>query len=113
MTSGGYLYAILIPNSEGKTVFKVGKTINLAQRCKSYRSILPDAEPMYIVSCIDRNRSERMLHNLLRINGAHVQNEIFRIEPAQLHKWMLFASHLGKTAENNESTDKILVKLAK
>lgn len=73
-----FLYAIRYYDGGKDALFKVGKTCNLEQRLRPYRSLIPDGEWFHTVECRDMHFSEKMLHGLLKQRGYHVQREIFR-----------------------------------
>lgn len=73
-----YLYAIRYNDGRKDALFKVGKTCNLEQRLRSYRTLLVDGEWFHTIECKDMHFSEKLLHGLLKQKGYHVQREIFR-----------------------------------
>ncbi len=73
-----YLYALRYSDGSRDPLFKVGKTCNLDQRLRAYRTLIPDGKWFYTIECTDMHFSEKILHGLLKQRGYHVQREIFR-----------------------------------
>ncbi len=73
-----YLYAIKYEDGGRDSLFKVGKTCNLDQRLRAYRTLIPDGKWFYTIKCTDMHYSEKILHGMLKQRGYHVQREIFR-----------------------------------
>jgi len=97
----GIIYAfqygdMVKPHENGKAYFKVGKTVNLEHRTRSYRTLHPDGTVYYRVEIPNKpvcakpavHHAERMLHDMLKLGGYHVKQEIFLIEPEKLKKCM-------------------------
>lgn len=78
------------------TLFKVGKTINLKQRIRSYNTLYPDGKVIFSIECKNIHYSERFLHDSLKMNGFHVKQEIFNIDRKLLIEYMKFAAKLNK-----------------
>jgi hypothetical protein len=80
----GFLYAF----DTGNGNFKVGKTVNLQQRMRPYRTIHPEGKVLHSVTVKDMHKSEKILHEMLKIGGHHVKQEIFNVEPSLLKEYM-------------------------
>lgn len=108
-TRPGVLYAFQYsdmgePGSKAnrKKYFKVGKTINLEQRMRAYRTLHPNGIVYHTVTfpnmplgkMPDVHHAERILHDILRMGGFHVKQEVFLVEPVVLKAHMDLVARL-------------------
>ncbi len=84
----GYLYAFPIPYDNKKSVYKVGKSVNVTNRLKAYQTLHPNNKQLHQVQCRDMHNAEKILHALLKMQGAHVQRELFSIDGKVLTEYM-------------------------
>ena len=96
------LYAFHCRSNKGmrKSVtetFKVGKTVNLQQRIRPYRTIFPKGVVHHSVSSRDIDTTERWLHDALKMHGYHVEKEIFEAPPAVVTELMDVIVTLNET----------------
>lgn len=68
--------------------FKIGKTVNLQSRQRSYKTLYPSGSVYYSVPCSSIHHAERILHDILKMNGHHIQREIFQIDGELLKSYM-------------------------
>ena len=101
----GELYAFVL--NEKRNVFKVGKSVNVAQRIRSYRTTQPDGYIFHEVSCDDMDHAEVILHNILKLNGHHVKREIFTLPPEMLKGYMNLVSELCSTLRQTKDVTKV------
>ena len=94
--SGHYLYAFQYQDGGTDSLFKVGKTCNLDQRLRAYRTLIPDGKWFYTIECIDMHYSEKILHGLLKQRGYHVQREIFRGKPSVVRSLMSLVQQIDR-----------------
>lgn len=92
ISNPGILYAF----QTGNNTFKVGKTKNLEQRLRPYRTIHPRGKVLHKVECNDMHHSERILHEMLKSNGHHVSHEIFQIEGRLLIQYLDLVKELER-----------------
>lgn len=83
------------PGMNGKKFYKVGKSINVHQRCKSYYTLDPCGKLVHTVKCDDIHFTEKLLHMILAKHGYKVQKEVFLIEKEKLIHYMNSAKILG------------------
>jgi hypothetical protein len=93
---------------KGYKTFKVGKTVDLEQRTRAYRTIFPQGSTFHTVTCLDMHRSERILHEILKMKGFHVKQEIFCLPPDVLKDCMDLVSLLEKAMQNEKTNLKKL-----
>jgi hypothetical protein len=107
----GCLYAFHISDDR----FKVGKSSNLQQRIRSYKTIHPEGTVYHTISCSNIDHSEKILHYLLKLHGYHVTQEIFNVPSITLKSYMNLVDSISKIVERNDEKDAIdaLVKYAK
>ena len=98
-SSAGFLYAFEIyPNS-----YKVGKTVNVSQRVRAYKTIHPQGYVHHQVACGDIHHSERILHDMLKLHGYPNVQEIFEVPGKTIVAYMDFVASLDKVLnEQNE-----------
>ena len=99
----GYLYAF----ETHRNTYKVGKTINMDQRMRSYRTVYPDGVVFFQVCCENIHHSERILHDLLKMGSYHVKQEIFQINGALLKEYMKIVCSLDQTLKNGDTEAKM------
>jgi len=104
----GFLYAFSLYDGQ----IKIGKTVNLTQRFRPYRTLHPDGRIVYTVRCENMDRSERILHDLLKLNDYHVKREIFSVPENILKEYMNMVSLLCNKLVNGKDVDR-LGKIAK
>lgn len=90
--SRGYLYAF--PVNDG--IFKVGKTIDMKKRMRSYRTLHPDNITLHTIFCEDIHNAEKVLHSILKMQGYHVKQELFHIPSKLLIEYMNIVSNISK-----------------
>ena len=85
-----YAYTAPIPIKSKRTgpMFKIGKTVNLKSRQRSYKTLYPSGSVYYSVPCSSIHHAERILHDVLKMNGHHIDREIFEIEGEILKEYM-------------------------
>jgi hypothetical protein len=83
------------PGKDGKKFYKVGKSINVRQRCKSYHTLDPTGKLIHTVSCHDIHFSEKLLHMILTKHGYKTQKEVFLIKKTDLVNYMNAIGKLG------------------
>jgi len=99
----GELYAFHIDGNN----FKVGKTINLNQRVKSYKTIHPYGTVKHKVMVEDIHHSERILHDLLKMRGFHKTQEIFTVPLETLKVYMNFVEGLTRVVLERDNVSKL------
>lgn len=99
----GKLYAFKIRDN----TYKVGKTINLQQRIRSYKTIHPTGFVWHTVSCIDIHHSERILHDMLKMGGYHSIQEIFSLPGSTLIVYMNLVAELDKIINCKDDKQKL------
>lgn len=97
-----FLYAINY-DVQGK-LFKVGKTGNLDQRLRRYRTLVAGGKWFHTIECIDMHMAEKLLHGLLKSNGLHVEREIFRGTGTQIKAMMDLVMQIDRVIHENKST---------
>ena len=90
--SRGYLYAF--PVNDG--IYKVGKTIDMKKRMRSYRTLHPDNVTLHTIFCEDIHNAEKVLHSMLKMQGYHVKQELFHIPSKLLIEYMNIVSNISK-----------------
>jgi hypothetical protein len=94
----GILYAFKIrDSSHGKSVYKVGKTINLQQRMRPYRTLHPEGTVLHTIACHDMHVAEKWLHSILKAQGTHIKQELFDVHPDYLKELMICCGALCNT----------------
>lgn len=93
--------------------FKVGKTINIKQRLRQYKTIDPDGVLFYTVECRQMDFAEKWLHHILTLNGHHVKQELFKVKGDHLKTFMHMAHDICKLFEDNAQDPEAMVKIAK
>ncbi len=101
--TGHYLYALQYQDGGPDPLFKVGKTCNLNQRLRAYRTLIPDGQWFYTIECIDMHYSEKILHGLLKQRGYHVQREIFRGKASVIRSLMDLVQQIDRLTVQNEN----------
>jgi hypothetical protein len=101
----GELYAFVL--NRKRTRFKVGKSINVAQRIRSYKTTQPDGYLLHTVRCDDIDRAEHLLHNLLKLKGHHVTQEIFSLADSMLIAYMNLVTELCRSIQRIENPEKL------
>lgn len=101
----GELYAFVL--DEKNNVFKVGKSINVRQRIRNYRTTQPDGYILHQVFCDDMDHAEIILHNILKLNGYHVKQEIFTLSPMMLKGYMDLVAALCRTLRQTKDVTKV------
>jgi T5orf172 domain len=97
-----YLYAIRYADSSGQ-LYKVGKTINLDQRLRTYRTLLPGGKWFYTVHVNDMHMSEKILHAMLKMKGRHVEREIFRSDGSSVKNLMELVQQIDRIVSKRSS----------
>jgi hypothetical protein len=105
---GGLLYAFHLQNE----MFKVGKTIELKQRIRPYRTVVPHGYTFHTVRCENIDESEKILHSMLKLAGHHYTKEIFTVSGDVLKEYMKFVANLERILIGSENRQK-LVKIAR
>lgn len=90
------LYALRYTDGGEESLFKVGKTRNLIQRLRAYRTLIPNGTWFHTIECKDMHSSEKILHALLKRQGYHVQREIFRGQADTVCSLMDFVKELDQ-----------------
>jgi len=94
----GFLYAFMTEKeSNGNRIYKVGKTVNLQNRFKEYRRSHQNPEILCTVHSDNIHVSEKWVHDILKAQGKHIRNELFRVEPAYLKQLMATCGTLCDT----------------
>ena len=88
---------------DSEIVFKVGKTINLEQRIRSYRTLNPEGKVLFSIECKDIHSAEKWLHDILRAQGLLVKSEVFKVKPSVLIELMTFVSRLNDFFQSRKS----------
>jgi hypothetical protein len=104
----GYLYAFHL---HGDT-YKVGKTVNLDQRVRPYKTVVPKGYVFHRVECVNIDSTEKILHYLLKLSGHHSTKEIFILPGNVLKEYMNIVAALEKTLIRGDDNKK-LSKIAK
>lgn len=102
-TNSGELYAFHIDGNN----YKVGKTINLTQRVRSYKTIHPKGSVKHTVKVSDIHHTERILHDLLKMRGCHVTQEIYCLPLETLKIYMNLVAELGRIVMSNDGGSRI------
>ena len=89
---------------ERKTVeFKVGKTINLNQRIRAYKTLNPQGKVLFSIPCVDIHSAERWLHDILKARGCLVKSEVFKVDPTVLINLMKFVAAINDFFHSNSN----------
>ena len=103
-----YLYAFRYHDGGKEALFKVGKTCNLVQRLRAYRTLIPDGTWFHTVECKDMHVSEKILHAMLKRQGYHVEREIFRGNSDVVRSLMDLVREMDRIIYHNGNTSKTI-----
>lgn len=95
-SKSGVLYAFKVLDGDGcENTYKVGKSVNLKQRIRSYKTLHPENEVLYHVQCVNMNVAEKWVHDILKAQGKHVSRELFMVDPMYLKTLMCTVAKLS------------------
>ena len=101
----GFLYAFVIDKK--KNVYKVGKTVNVVRRTREYTSTNLEGYVVYYVAFDDMDHAERILHNILKLNGHHIEKEVFTVPEDLLKEYMNLVASLCGAIRRVKDVDKL------
>ena len=103
----GFLYAFVL--DEKDQVFKVGKSVNIPNRIRSYKSTdyKQEGYVYHHVSCDDMDHAERILHNILKLNGHCIKLEMFKVPSKLLKEYMNLTQILCKKLRTIKDPSKV------
>lgn len=103
-----YAFEISGQANKKKRLYKVGKSVNVNRRVRSYKTLDPRGNLIHQVHCSDIHFAEKLLHMILTKQGYHYEREIFLIEKDNLMSMMNSVQSLADfLCQKNLQTDNL------
>jgi hypothetical protein len=103
-----FLYALAYSDAK-RRLFKIGKTKDLAQRLRSYRTVMPCSQGWFhTVRVENMHLSEKILHAMLKLKGYHVEREIFSGDGKAIRGLMDLTQQLDRLLSDRSTNARVL-----
>lgn len=106
--SNQVLYAFRY-DAKDRTVYKIGKTGNIKQRLRTYRTVVPNGVLFHVVTCYDMHMAEKILHGALKMHGYHIDKEVFHGPPSTIKELMNLVEELDRVFKEKGAKPRELI----
>jgi len=105
---GGVIYIVTAQNTDGISLYKIGKSMNMTKRLKSYNTgNANDIEPLFIIQVKDIDKVEGCVKNLVKEYQYRKYKEVYEIDLHVLKKVCNMCDELVDWINGKKGKEKI------